>query len=109
MTEDYEERLKRMFEDSHVELTRSEFTASLMDRVRRYQRRRAISCGVVGLGLLVLALIVVPYLQGSALSVLVLPGEATLSMTSGSVAQSPLLFMLGLAIAGFFLLDSWSS
>jgi hypothetical protein len=109
MKEETEKALERLFHATYVESPEEEFTSSVMDHVRRTERRSAVYRNVTGLGLLVIAWLLAPYIQTSALPISVLPGETTLSLASElALVQSPLLFILGLAAAGYLLLNSGS-
>lgn len=106
MTEEHDKPLDRFFHAAYVELPEEEFTSGVMDHVRRYERRSAIYRNVTCFGVLVIALVLAPFIQSGSLLISVFPGEATLLASGLALAQSPLLFILGLAATGYFLLNS---
>jgi hypothetical protein len=109
MKEEYDQALEHLFHATYVDSPEEEFTRSVMDHVRRYERRSVVLRNVTGLSLLVIAWLLAPYIRNSALPISVFPGEAALSLaTELAFAQSPLLFILGLAAAGYVLLNSRS-
>jgi membrane protein DedA with SNARE-associated domain len=108
MTEEQDKTLDRYFRAARAELADEEFTSRAMQRVRRHERRSAVFQTMTWLGVLVVAWLFAPFIQSGFLLISAIPGETTLSSAGElmSLAQAPLIFMLGLAGVGYFLLDS---
>jgi hypothetical protein len=108
MTEEQDKTLDRYFHAARAELADEEFTSRAMERVRRYERRSVVFRTMTCLGVLVVAWFFAPYIQSGVLLISAFPGVATLSSAGEliSLAQAPLIFLLGLAGAGYFLIDS---
>ena len=108
MTDEHDQTLDRYFRAARAELSDEEFTRDAMQRVHRHERRSVVIRTISWLGVLVVAWFFAPFIQSGLLLISTIPGETTLSSAGElmTVAQAPLVFLLGLVGVGYFLLES---